>query len=135
MMYDRDDRDGRDDGGGWRCQAGPYYGFWMENLTQEQKDKLGKLDDAFFKKIVPLTNEMRLKGLEMEIALNADKPDEAKVMDLHKQMTALKEQIDRARIDHMLQVRKVAPEARFGPSTGRGFYDGGWGWRGCGGRM
>ncbi|HOJ13874.1 MAG TPA: Spy/CpxP family protein refolding chaperone [Deltaproteobacteria bacterium] len=128
MMYDRDDRGDR---GGF-CRGGMYFAPGAGDLTPEQRERVDKLEAELYKKLEPLAQQERIKVLELEAAINADKPDEAKVLDLHKQIASIRDQIERARIRHQLEVKKVVPEARFRPVYMRGFMGGmGFG-RGCG---
>lgn len=115
-------------GQGW--EGCPYYGYQGSNLTDEQKARLKKIDDEYFRKTSSLHDEMRLKRAELNVLLNSEKPDEAKISDTQKQISSIRDRIDQERIRHQLSVKKVVPDARFGPGPGRGFFRG-WGDRPC----
>lgn len=106
-------------GQGW---AGcPYINYQDSNLTEDQKAQLKKIDDEFFKKTSSLHDQMRLKRAEMRLMLNSENPDESKIRDTQKQISSVRDQIDQERISHQLSVKKIVPDARFGPGAGKGF--------------
>ena len=113
-------------GQGWGgCQ---YDNSWQDNLTDDQKAQLKKVNDEFFNKTSSLRDEMIQKRLEMKKLMNSDKPDETKIWDTQKQISALKGQLDQERIRHQLSIKKIVPDAKFG--AGRGLFRG-WSDRPC----
>ena len=89
-----------------------------------------EVDDEFFRKTSSLRDEMRVKRAEINLLLNSEKPDESKIRDAQKQISSIRDQLDQERIRHQLSVKKIVPDARFGPGTGKGF-NRGWGQRPC----
>ncbi|MCU0576042.1 MAG: periplasmic heavy metal sensor [Desulfobacterota bacterium] len=106
----------------------PFYDYQSSNLTDDQKAQLKKLDDEFYKKTSPIRDEMRQGKREMNTLLSSDKPDEAKIWATHKRVSSLKDQLEQERIRHQLNVKKVVPDAKFGPGKGMSR---GWGQRPC----
>lgn len=116
-------------GQGWGC---PFADYQDRDLSAEQKAQLKKLDDEFIKKTSSIREEMFKQRREMSTLLSSDKPDEAKVWDTQKRISALKDQMEQEKIRHHLAVKKVVPDAKFGPGAGKGFFRG-WGQRPCAG--
>lgn len=104
------------DGGPGSCWKG---GAAYEDLTEDQRNELNKLNQEFFDKTLNLRREIRTKSDEFKILLNAPDPDPAKVKTAHKEISRLKGQMAEHRIDHQLKARKIAPEGPFARGYGR----------------
>jgi Spy/CpxP family protein refolding chaperone len=70
----------------------------------------------------------------MQSELAKAEPDAAKASGLQKEISELQAQLDQKRIDHMVEMRKVAPNAgrgymRGGPMMGYGPRGGGYCWQ------
>ncbi|MDT8274025.1 MAG: periplasmic heavy metal sensor, partial [Desulfomonilia bacterium] len=83
-------------------------------LTQEQRDQLRELRDAHQKLIDPIKDQLAGKRTELRDALSAQEPDEARVRQLSIEISTLKTELDQARTEHLLQVKKLVPDAELG---------------------
>lgn len=110
---------------------GGYYGSGNDTqMSKEQYRQFEQKREAFFKDTEELRSNLYVKERDLENELAKDEPDVAKASDLQKDISKLRAQLDQKRIDHMVEMRKLAPNA------GRGFmHDGsmmGYGHRGGG---
>ena len=58
----------------------------------------------------------------MDNLLNSASPDEKKIRELQKEISALKAEMGDKRISYELEAKKIAPEAGFYRGYGRGFH-------------
>jgi len=104
-------------GGDMRGERGGKHdriGRMMEglNLTADQQGKIGKLQEEMAAKAKPLEQKMRdLKGQE-RAAWKSDKPDEAKVVALHRQSLKLRGEMDELRIAQRFDVWELLTSAQ-----------------------
>ncbi len=115
--------------GGYYGKGFSYYSPRQADLSVEQKERIGKIDEEFFKKTQSIRDELRRARLEMDIAMNSEKPDETRVWEIQKKISDLQDRFDRERIRHHLEIKKILPDARFRPAMDRPFMGrwGGWG--------
>lgn len=103
---------------GCLMRGGFFGGYQNQDLSDEQKDRIRKIDEEYFTRTRTLRDDLRRAALELDIALNSDKPNEAKVLDLHKRVTELRNKLDQERVKHFLEVKKIDPDARFRTAMG-----------------
>jgi len=113
--------------------GGPGYGHMKGNLSDDEIQQMDEQREAFFK----TTEDLRQKSYEKELALQSEfakeKPDAKKAATLQKEISEIQAQIDQKRIGHMVEMRKINPNAgrrytgRGGMGYGRSF--GGYCWR------
>jgi len=115
-------------GQGW--DGCPYYNYQDSTLTDGQKAQLQKIHDEFSKKSSSLRDQMRVKRAEVRLLMNSENPDEKKIRDTQKQINAIRDQLDEERIRHQLGIKKIVPDARFGPGPGKALHRG-WGQGRC----
>ncbi|HDP26117.1 MAG TPA: periplasmic heavy metal sensor [Deltaproteobacteria bacterium] len=84
------------------------------HLTQEQRDQLRELRDAHQKLTDPIKDQLADKRTELRDALSAQEPDEARVRQLSTEISTLKTELDQTRTEHLLQVKKLVPDAEIG---------------------
>jgi Spy/CpxP family protein refolding chaperone len=111
----------------------PGTGNMMGNLSDEEIQKMDAQREAFFKS----TEDLRQKVYEKELALQSEfareKPDTKKAASLQKDISELQAQIDQKRIDHIVEMKKINPNAgrrytdRGGMGNGSSY--GGYCWR------
>ncbi len=92
--------------------GGPGY---MGNLSA---DEIGALDHertAFFKATEDLRQDIYAKELELRSELAKQNPDTQKATKLQKEISELVAQLDRKRVEHVVKMKKINPDA------GRGF--------------
>jgi len=111
----------------------PYAGLRTQNLTEAQRTQLAQFREQFAKSTAPIRSELRKKNQEMRSLMNGPKIDEAKVWELHKQTTMLRDSLDQEWLKYALKAKKVAPDARLGRAGDRGRFVGMYGLRtrGC----
>ena len=102
--------------------------------------------NAFRKATESLRRNLRVKQLELRTELARENPDEKKALALQKELSGIKSDLDLKRIEHVLKMQKIDPNAGrgymmgrgdrmgYGPGSGRGGYGrgGGYGKRGGG---
>lgn len=98
-----------------------------EDLTQEEFEKLQAQQQAFDKDTQKLRQDMYQKRLALKSELAKENPDALKALEIQKEISDLRAEIDQKRVDHLIKARKIAPNA------GRGMLKG-FGPRGGGGR-
>jgi len=90
------------------------YGY-RGNLNEDQINALEKEQDAFLKATETVRQDLYAKQLALESELAKSDPDAAKADALQQEISKLEAQLDQIRIDHMIKVKKISPDA------GRGF--------------
>lgn len=103
---------------GWHHQG--YYGPRYDNqMSKEQYEKFEKQREAFFKETEELRTSLFNKQSELQNELDKNAPDVSKASELQKEISELQAQMDQKRIENIVEMRKIAPNA------GRGFPGGG----------
>ena len=92
--------------GGGCCWSAP-----GSDLSDEQLSELRESNSAYFSRTNELRKGLQEKREQMRALLASPSPDEKQVKKLHKEMESLRAQLGDARIDHILKVKKVDPEA------------------------
>ncbi len=90
------------------------YGY-QGNLNEDQIKALENEQDAFLKATETIRQDLYSKQLALESELAQNDPDTAKATALQNEISKLEGQLDQIRIDHMIKIRKIDPDA------GRGF--------------
>ena len=104
---------------GWGgYEYGP--GAMMGNLSDEEIKALEQERQAFFKDTEKIRQELYSKDLELRSELAKEAPDAAKASRLQTEISKLEAQLDQKRVDHMLKMRKLNPNAGRGYMMGRG---------------
>jgi Spy/CpxP family protein refolding chaperone len=96
--------------------SGPY-----GNLTESQNADLDRLDQKFSNDTAKLRDEIWSKSEEFNTLLNAADPDVRKVRALQKEITGLRAEMDRQRIDFELKARKITPNSGYNRGYSRGY--------------
>ena len=121
--------------GGWSRGPGS---CWQDNgaygnLTESQNAELDRLGQKFSNDTAKLRDEIWTKSEELNTLLNAADPDVKKVRALQKEITDLRAEMDRQRIDFELKARKITPNSGYARGYSRGYgrhmmgYGGGYG--------
>ena len=112
-------------GGGWGHHGRGWHhsGYYDTDdnyqISKEQYEQLEQKREAFLKDTETLRTNLYEKDRELQNELAKDEPDATKAADLQKNISDLQAQLDQKRINHMVEMRKLAPNA------GRGFMGGG----------
>ena len=114
--------------GGW---DGSGYGRMMGNLSDDEIEKLEKERASFFKATEKFRQDIYSKDLELRSELAKENPDTKKAEKLQKEISDLEAKIAQERVDHMIKMKKIRPNADrgYGPRWGRGYGKGGYCWR------
>ena len=118
---------GQDNMGSWRGCPGyeTEYGKGYGNLTEDQHEKLEKLNRKFYEETAQIRNKIWSKSEELNTLLNSSNLDAEKAKALQKEISELRSKLDQARINFKLEAGKINPDARFGEKYGRGRHMGG----------
>ena len=96
-----------------------YYGErgydYPGNLKDEDIKALEAERSAFLKATDSIRQNLYSKELELRSELYKENPDVSKAGALQKEISELESELDQKRIDHMIKIRKINPDA------GRGF--------------
>ena len=112
--------DGRGCGGNWRGSGYgdcPYYGSKGNGLTQDQLAEIGVLRDEFLASTEKTREQLQDKNYSLRLELTKSAPDENRVRELQTEISKLRTEMDSARVENMLKVKKIAPDARAGYSS------------------
>ena len=98
--------------GGWSHGPGS---CWLDNgsygnLTESQNAELDRLEQKFSNDTAKLQDEIWAKSEELDTILNAANPDVKRVKALQKEISGLRAEMDRQRIDFELNARKIIPD-------------------------
>ena len=133
--------------GGWDRGPGSGRGYMMEELSEEQIKALEAERNAFRKDTESIRRNLHVKELELRTELARENPDAKKALALQKEISTIESNLDQKRIEHLLKMQKISPNAGrgymkgrgdrmgYGPGSGRGGYGhrgGGYGQRGGG---
>lgn len=91
------------------------------NLTPEQREQLDAERKAFFNATRKERQDLRSKRLALRSEIAKSELDVNAVKGLQKEISRLQADLDQKRLDHLVTVRKIDPDA------GRGFFGKGWG--------
>lgn len=105
-------------GGGHSPEPGFGYGFkrWSKeklDLSTEQVKKLQLLELNFEKETTNLSSEIRIKQLELRELWTVTTPDEKKINTKIDEIGKLRTEIDKKRVSHLLEVKKVLTEEQW----------------------
>jgi len=96
------------------------YGIGGSELSRDQWNKIGKLDQEHYDETADLRNELWKKSTELSNLLNSTDPDVEKAKEIQKEINDLRAQLDEKRLSYELEARKTVPEGRLDRGYGRG---------------
>jgi hypothetical protein len=104
---------------------GPGTGYGPESeLTEEQLQKMEQERLAFRKETESLRNDLYAKELELRSELAKEKIDVKKAAEIQKEISNLETDLDQKRLEHMIKMREIDPDAgrayRGGKGGGKG---------------
>jgi len=112
-------------GGGWGHHGpgwhhrGDYGQRYDDPMSKEEYQQWEQQREAFFTETQDLRSNLYEKERELQNELAKSEPDAAKASGLQKEISELQSKLDQKRIDHMIEMRKLNPNAD------RGFIGGG----------
>jgi len=101
------------------CQGYRGQNIW-NNLSQEQRDEVSALRQAFIDETYGLRSAKSQKKYQMRMLMETSNPDRAELGKLSQEISDLQKQIRDKRIDFQLEVRKISPELGMGRGFGQG---------------
>ena len=87
---------------------------FRNNLTKEQQDKLNELHKQFRDKTADARNEIIKKEVDLRAEINRDNPDLKKAKAIQKDINELRAKISDARLEFIIEAKKIAPDMPFG---------------------
>jgi len=90
------------------------------DLSQDQRDQLGALRQAFIDETYEIRSAKFQKQQEMRMLMETSSPDRAALARLSGEITDLQKQVRDKRIDYRLAVKKISPELGMGAGSGQG---------------
>lgn len=106
-------------GQGWHHRGDSYGPRYDDQLSKEQYEQIEEKREAFFKATQDLRTDLYEKERNLRNELAKEEPDVSKASQLQKEISELEAQLDQRRVAHMIEMRKLAPNA------GRGYMRGG----------
>ncbi len=101
---------------------GPMRGeFLRGDLTDEQVTQLQELRDKYLDETSGIKDEIAKKAIDLRAVLNEEEPDAKKAKAIQKDISDLEAKLDQARIDHIIEAKKINPDC---PLYGRGMMGG-----------
>ena len=127
-------------GGGWGHRGPGWHHRWDSGqgydnqMTEREYQQFQQKKEAFFKETQELRTKLYEKGRELQNELAKTEPDTSIASGLQKEISELQAQLDQKRIDQMIEMRKLNPNAgrgfmRGGPMMGYGPRGGGYCWQ------
>jgi septal ring factor EnvC (AmiA/AmiB activator) len=89
----------------------PVYRDTNPDLTDEQSQQIRDLRDEYYDKTIGIKTQLRDKRQELNSQINSETPDKNKISDLLKEISTLRDRLDKERIDHSLKMKKISPNA------------------------
>ena len=86
-------------------------GGYAGDLSEDDIKALNKERQAFFEATRDLRQDMYRKELELQTELAQKTPDAKKAAALQEDISKLESEFDQKRLAHMMNMRKIAPEA------------------------
>jgi len=127
-------------GSGWGMGGGHMMGYWgggpgyydqndrgYTTLNSEQQERLANLDRKFYDETRALRDKLWSKSAELNALLSETTPNADKVGKVQNEISDLRAKIDEKAVNHEIEARKIAPDARFGGGNGYGHMMGGYG--------
>jgi Spy/CpxP family protein refolding chaperone len=100
-----------------------YGGQGLEgSLTAEQQAELRELRQGFADQTQELRETLQAKRQEMRTLMGSSSPDGKDLKRVQAEVNTLRAQLDDARIDHVLKVKKIDPRAFAGYGRGYGYH-------------
>ena len=88
------------------------------NLTTEQQKKLDELHKKFQDKTAGARDEIMKKQIDLRAEINKDTPDLKKAKAIQKDINELQATISDARLEFIIEAKKIAPDMPFGMGPG-----------------
>ncbi len=97
---------------------GGYSNRYMDQMSPEEYKQLEQKRKVFFSETQDIRTSLFDKERELQNELAMDEPDMAQASKLQKEISDLQSQFDQKRIEHMVEMRKLNPNAGRGYKSG-----------------
>jgi len=77
------------------------------NLTEDQKQILQELRDAYSNEMAPLQNQLFSKKAEMRMLWDGSSPDREKLSAMHEEISALRQRLNQLAVQYQMDCRDV----------------------------
>jgi len=88
-------------------------GMSRSDLTYEQVEALKEAKDEFREETRDMKHEIKVKNFELKAELAKKKPDFKTAMNIQKQISYYKAQLDEKHIEHFIKIKLINPYAMF----------------------
>ena len=95
-------------------QGGCGYGQMNKNLTAEQREQMESERQAFFDATKTVRQDLYAKRLELKAEMAKSQPDVEKASALQRDVSDLQAGLDQKRLNHIMAMRKIDPDAARG---------------------
>lgn len=120
--------------GGPMMHQGSYGGYgygYSADLSDEDLEALEKERRTFFESTENIRKQIYTKQMQLHNELAKETPDTSKASNLQQDISNLRAELDQKRIDHMVRIRNINPDAGrafagMGPMMGYGGQGGCW---------
>jgi zinc resistance-associated protein len=85
------------------------------NLTDQQRELISKLHQTFREENADTLKQLMTKQFDLKTILDSPKPDVEKAKAVQKEISDLNAKLAQKRIDFYIELRKINPDAKFGP--------------------
>jgi hypothetical protein len=106
-------------GGEFYCGSGPGTGAGRSGLSDEQLERIEQQRQSFFTETEPLRQKLYEKKMALRSELAKENPDLGSAKQLQGEISDLRAEFDQKRLEHRIEMRKIAPESG-GAAMGRG---------------
>jgi len=110
-------------GSGWHHQDG-YYPDNTGRMSQEEYEQFEQKREELFKDTQGIRDDLYEKSRALENELAKTEPDVSKASRLQKELSELQSQFDQKRMEHMIEMKKLNPNAGRGYMHGRNMMGG-----------
>jgi Spy/CpxP family protein refolding chaperone len=110
MGYQADEQGGGGYGGQHR-RGDCAYGQMNADVTPEQREQLDAERQAFFEATKNERQDLHAKRLALRAEMAKRQPDVKKASGLQREITELRGSLDQKRLDHIMAMRKISPDA------------------------
>ncbi len=86
----------------------------LGNLTDEHREKIAGARKRFIDQTIDLRNNLRTRRTELINILSTAEPDEEKAKKVQKEISNIQGKLDQKRLELMLEILKINPDARYG---------------------
>jgi len=111
----------RQGGSGKGCPGYGDKGYGMSNLSEEDQARIGELRKAHMEATQSLRSQRNSKRFALKSELAKESPDLQSALKLQAELSDLNAQLGQKRIEHIIEMKKINPNAGKGLMMGQGY--------------